>query len=452
MNYVMLFWVAVSAPYLIIILGIIAWKGARFIGTFVFHFAKRNQIEVEEVVSVPQAVVWLVHGTFAPNAPWTRKGSKLRQKIVQSIEGDVQFRIFNWSGRNSIVARRKASNRLTQELIASVNEKRGVPHYVVAHSHGGNIAMRTISSSSHLATNVRLVCLSTPFLVAHRRPRTFIMDLANWVLPLGVLIVGSDQLEAWGWIDNSDEYAVPLMVVGLILGWIWNALGRRTAEDVLQDCRYNQLADGETFFIRTSQDEASLAIGAATLLNRLIHRLVDWPLLQLESAHARSEEIRGSLVNGLPILLVTSVATCALAIWASFTTTQSYFVELVAALTTIISFLSFWLLGYAFLGGGWLLFVILLFFSILLLPAILALVVLSFAAGLEMALVATRLELSAESTPAGRWHVVQINAADQEDMDAGSARLLQHSLSYEDARALDELGYWFETRKEVPTG
>ena len=100
--------------------------------------------QASQVESAPPIVVTLVHGTFAKGAPWTKDGSILRRKIAAelgSLEKDVIFDVFEWSGRNTHKARVKAGYRLADHIRELKKHYPIAQHFVVAHSHGGNVAL-----------------------------------------------------------------------------------------------------------------------------------------------------------------------------------------------------------------------------------------------------------------------------------------------------------------------
>lgn len=117
-------------------------------------------------------VVTLVHGTFAKGAAWTKPDSILRGEIATALgehEQNVAFDVFEWSGRNSYKARVKAG----YELADHIRRLRGrIPHcrhFIVAHSHGGNVALL---AHKHLPVELHalgVATLGTPFLFARLR-------------------------------------------------------------------------------------------------------------------------------------------------------------------------------------------------------------------------------------------------------------------------------------------
>src|SRR6266446_3746102 len=109
-------------------------------------------------------VITLVHGTWAQDAQWMREESALCASLRNSLSAGVAFRAFRWSGRNSHLERRRAAERLRAELITAVAEYPDANHYVIAHSHGGNVAFHALKDRDCGPRISGVVFLSTPFL------------------------------------------------------------------------------------------------------------------------------------------------------------------------------------------------------------------------------------------------------------------------------------------------
>jgi pimeloyl-ACP methyl ester carboxylesterase len=123
------------------------------------------------MVSSPDSsiVITLVHGTWAHDAQWTRTNSpfcnQLREELKSRGVTNVKFRRFNWSGGNTHRDRRIASVRLRKKLLRQLGSPRNACHYVVAHSHGGNVALRAVCHSPTLRRELSgIVAIATPFL------------------------------------------------------------------------------------------------------------------------------------------------------------------------------------------------------------------------------------------------------------------------------------------------
>jgi hypothetical protein len=105
---------------------------------------------------------------------WMDLATRLRSRNV-----DAEFRIFRWSGANSLSARLKAAQQLRDEIASIENTSLRTPcQLIVAHSHGGNIAVwaatepRTSWGQTHRASPsdcFGVATMGTPFLhVRHR--------------------------------------------------------------------------------------------------------------------------------------------------------------------------------------------------------------------------------------------------------------------------------------------
>jgi hypothetical protein len=130
-----------------------------------------------------RAEVILVHGTWAA----ARRRLILRRRRTYWYESDHQFRTrledrlaergvesrieaFTWSGKNSVRERSYASGELAAVISSRFNS--GVPSLsLVAHSHGGNVALKAVdrlvnspTEQSFDPTKLQIITLATPFL------------------------------------------------------------------------------------------------------------------------------------------------------------------------------------------------------------------------------------------------------------------------------------------------
>lgn len=124
--------------------------------------------------------VTLVHGTWGSRAAWSGGGSPLWRELASA---GARCERFAWSGRNSHHARRHAAEDLEHTLLAVSAARPETQHAIVAHSHGGNVALH---AASRLACAggppVRVVTLATPFLFASSTRSTFPWHTSTLVL------------------------------------------------------------------------------------------------------------------------------------------------------------------------------------------------------------------------------------------------------------------------------
>jgi hypothetical protein len=129
-------------------------------------------------------VVTLVHGTWAGKREWTKEDSSVlcsQLKDELRSRGGVRFtEPLVWTGDNNHKDRLDASERLSELLRTSCEGAKQIP-VIIAHSHGGNIALKAVGSSPDLPCKTLIVALATPFLRFERRPAGLLLmpTLAN---------------------------------------------------------------------------------------------------------------------------------------------------------------------------------------------------------------------------------------------------------------------------------
>jgi hypothetical protein len=119
-------------------------------------------------------VVTLVHGTWAHGAAWTQPNSPFCKQLTEELHfrgvAKVTFPPFKWSGGNTHLDRRLASIQLRKHLRRQLRTEPAARHYVVAHSHGGNVTLRAVRNSPALCQKVSgIAAIATPFLTFRQR-------------------------------------------------------------------------------------------------------------------------------------------------------------------------------------------------------------------------------------------------------------------------------------------
>jgi hypothetical protein len=229
---------------------------------------------VHEPNGRPARILFLVHGTFAKRAHWVRSGSPFCESLLRHLEPDTSIQCFIWSGRNSIGARQEATHRLGELLRESVTRFRGVRHFVIGHSHGGNVALNAVASPD--LADVGVVCLSAPILYA--MPRTaltesnaflwLIISFFNIVALVALVVLASHRLK-WG-----DLVYWSMAVLVSFLGWKALAAYRDNAKLVAQTINVPYHVHDRVLFLRFVGDEASLALGAFQALQYVMNSLI----------------------------------------------------------------------------------------------------------------------------------------------------------------------------------
>ena len=132
-------------------------------------------------------VVHLLHGTFEPDAPWTRSDSPLSKKISQALPDEkIAFKAFRWSGDNTGSARNEAA----KEFAKHIDSNKTPRQIIVAHSHAGNIVktMFRESRNAEILKKIKgIAFLSTPFI--HKKRLNRLGDVYVHLHTIGFAIV-----------------------------------------------------------------------------------------------------------------------------------------------------------------------------------------------------------------------------------------------------------------------
>ena len=124
---------------------------------------------MEHVTGPTKTVVVLVHGTFAQGAAWTRPGSRLYRRVVSRLPRPRHVEAFRWgTWNNSHVARASAGQKLANRLRKLRATYPAARLIVIAHSHGGNIALYALRAQPERLVDA-IVCLATPYIVPKPR-------------------------------------------------------------------------------------------------------------------------------------------------------------------------------------------------------------------------------------------------------------------------------------------
>jgi hypothetical protein len=262
-------------------------------------------------VVYPELLITLVHGTwgrgFFPGRQrkrrppwWFEDGSPFLERLSGGI-GDIPHRIkpLLWSGANSIFERDRTAELLADYLAAEHAEHPQARQLVIAHSHGGNIALRALyhlrvrdglpAGEADRASPL-IATLATPFIEIHRadfgeRPAYIRFGLATVltlisIVPMFGLLLAVDWLapalmrSIGGVLFNVGFFGVMIAGVGLGIWWIFRDRQKQVA--VLEDAtRLSGLVSGRRLLvIRAIDDEASLVLAFGTIMNYAAERLI----------------------------------------------------------------------------------------------------------------------------------------------------------------------------------
>jgi pimeloyl-ACP methyl ester carboxylesterase len=229
-------------------------------------------------------VLHLVHGTWPrgfplggrskPGAEWFDDGSEFQTTLAEMMGGgDIRFRSFLWSGRNSFDARQDAARELANHLEAETKAAPDARQAIIAHSHGGTVAALALSRCFHypkLPPIGALVCLGTPF--AHRMPASDDQGLrlatasAALILSMvctALVLRGMALTVSIWWLLSMPFLFFTVLTLAI------RSLGGRSADRTDFSVR-PQVA---VFALRSTRDEATLALGLAQAIHAIMHAL-----------------------------------------------------------------------------------------------------------------------------------------------------------------------------------
>ena len=265
--------------------------------------AGHNMSEIQH-----QLLITLVHGTwgrgFFPRRQrqnrrplWFEEGSPFLARLSAELD-DIPHKItpLLWSGANSIFVRDTTAHVLAEHLSAEHAEHRQATQLIIAHSHGGNIALRALhhlrrrdasQSCEADAANPLVVTLSTPFVEVYpadfgRRPYFVRWSLVGAIIWLQVLSMEAIGDFFKGLILEYEGAGVltfgGVRLFGLVLTFWWGfwwvsrrATARQNRLQALNDA--TQLGEAPSaqrlLVIRAIDDEASLVLAAGTMSSYL---------------------------------------------------------------------------------------------------------------------------------------------------------------------------------------
>jgi hypothetical protein len=217
-----------------------------------------------EPAKSPDYVVTLVHGTFARNAAWTQDGSALRTSFRDRLgDGSVRFDCFLWSGFNTDRARQEAAAELRRILGQRLAEHPEARHYIVAHSHGGNVALHALHGFEDQERIAGVICLASPFIhCAPRDVRKSVKTLRSAALTLWTIAY---------WYLAPTAVLVWLAVVGLLWFRVFQREGpverwaTRRQEAVVRAYRPADQIVAPFLCVHATRDEAGRILGLTGL-------------------------------------------------------------------------------------------------------------------------------------------------------------------------------------------
>jgi pimeloyl-ACP methyl ester carboxylesterase len=260
-------------------------------------------------------VTLMIHGTFAGEENWWRPGGGRHRTAADHLEDELARRgrpgtvwapvhdagmtseQFRWSGANSHTARVEAAESLRRNLDELARRhrcsaERPLAVNLVAHSHGGNVALEAIKRLPEAVRVRRLVMLGTPMVWRRLSLRPLVLFWAMVALLTLANVVGATVAEVSGADAATMTLVDPMVALGravltaalaawMIYGisriysvgyeWIRHALRWRCRGTPAYGPSARRLAatlGRPAYLLRTREDEADLLlhVGAAPKL------------------------------------------------------------------------------------------------------------------------------------------------------------------------------------------
>jgi hypothetical protein len=212
----------------------------------------------------------------------------------------AQISTFLWSGANSIRERDRAARNLAEYIRTKQAEYTGSAHVLIAHSHGGNVALRALEHLGSETDNLFVVTLATPFAeILPADPSTETTRIPNliWVLataPLSLLLIILESFLPWALV----------LIIALLLFYLFITYGDLIADAIIgvktdEFARLTSISRvvrrHPLLVLRAIDDEAALFLAVGAIGNRLSPRMARW--MYVGSAVAM-------IVGAFPLLLL----------------------------------------------------------------------------------------------------------------------------------------------------
>jgi hypothetical protein len=234
---------------------------------------------------------------WEPPPFWFEEGSPFLARLSAELR-DIPHKITRllWSGENSISERDKIAHVLAEHLSAEHAEHPQATQLVIAHSHGGNIALHALYRLHQLdgsrlceadSATPLVVTLATPFIEVQHADfgpeptlvRTAVL-LAVWI-PLWVLTKAIFPM-AESNIAVLIGSVLALVLYGFSRWWFSERaiLKRRSqVEDLSAATRLGEIVSAQAqrlLIIRAIDDEASLGLAFGTIVNYVTARAITY--------------------------------------------------------------------------------------------------------------------------------------------------------------------------------
>jgi len=200
------------------------------------------------------------------------------------VSDDIEFSLPPAWGSTGLVklkdltntARLTGATQLQQHILDSPTTDK---HFLVAHSHGGNVAMYALQDPAVAARVDGLICMATPFLYPRKRPLSILALTLSWGIMLtGVMqFIWTSEMLLRGGLAWLGALCLVLFSIIVPAALTWLVAYERYQYRVKNDSRLSNLINKLSYqspnipilLIRASGDEASGLLRGAQFLNWL---------------------------------------------------------------------------------------------------------------------------------------------------------------------------------------
>jgi hypothetical protein len=220
-------------------------------------------------------------GSF-PKSLWFADGSEFRNRLTAALSKhglSAQITPFLWSGANSVRERDKAARELVEHIRAKQADYPSSTQVLIAHSHGGNVALRALDQLGVTRDEIFIATIATPFVeIVRTKPSPtetrrvdYMVGVTGTSLLVLIPIVFDVELRRLGYIVS---------LVPLLLWLLFRLLRARDTAKVDELVGLTSLSASvrrhPLLVLRALDDEASLVLAAAAIGNRLSRLLTRW--------------------------------------------------------------------------------------------------------------------------------------------------------------------------------
>ena len=221
-----------------------------------------------------------------PKSLWFADGSEFRNRLTAALGKrglSAQISPFLWSGANSVRERDKAAHKLVEHIRAKQSDYPSSTQVVIAHSHGGNVALRALDQLGITGDGIFIATIATPFVEILRTklsPAETLRIYAMVSATTAVLIPQYTMDIKNTYFSTLNQNVLPFDVfpfiaglLGLVTIYLFFRLRERNPRKVDELVGLTSLSPSvrkhPLLVLRALDDEASLTLAAAAIGNRL---------------------------------------------------------------------------------------------------------------------------------------------------------------------------------------